>query len=62
MACFQAGYDFNDDVIPIVAALWVRVVEAKFGVTLYDSVDGLTPALPPIDKDLLARFITVRRG
>jgi hippurate hydrolase len=31
----QAGYDFSDGILPIAMGLWVRLTEARFGVTLY---------------------------
>lgn len=40
--CHGTAYDFNDNLIPVAAVLWVRLVERRLGVRLYGS-DELGP-------------------
>jgi hippurate hydrolase len=54
--CHQPGYDFNDKILPIGMALWVRLLERIFGASLYPE-DGFFPALPPVNADHLRAFI-----
>lgn len=33
--CHGTSYDFNDNLLPIAAAVWVRLVESRLGVRLW---------------------------
>ena len=33
--CHSTQYDYNDNILPIGISMWVRLVEDRFGVTLY---------------------------
>jgi len=35
--CHGTAYDFNDNVLPVAAKMFVRVVEARLGCALYDA-------------------------
>ncbi len=59
--CHQSGYDFCDGILPVAMALWVRLVEHVFGVSLYPE-DGFFPALPDVDAAQIAEFVDAMRG
>jgi hippurate hydrolase len=42
--CHGTSFDFNDNIIPVAAVLWVRLVERRLGVQLY-APDELGPAV-----------------
>jgi len=48
--CHNTAFDFNDNVLPIAAVFWVRLVEQRLGVSLYSDAE-LPLALPPADDD-----------
>ena len=58
----QGGYNYNDKVTGIAMALWVKVVEARFGVS-FCGVDApsLFPALPPVSASALDAFVRATR-
>lgn len=41
--CHGTAFDFNDNALPPAALVWVRLVEARLGVTLYGD-NELSPA------------------
>jgi hippurate hydrolase len=57
----QASYNYNDKVTPIAMALWVKIVEARFGVDVCPEPDFF-PALPPVDPAVLAAFVRSKTG
>jgi hippurate hydrolase len=42
--CHGTAFDFNDNLLPPAALVWVRLVEARLGVALYGA-DDLSPGL-----------------
>ena len=46
--CHNTAFDFNDNLLPIAAVFWVRLVEARLGLELYTQ-DELPMPLPPPD-------------
>jgi len=46
--CHNTAFDFNDNLLPIAAVFWVRLVEARLGLELYTE-DELPMSLPPPD-------------
>ena len=44
--CHNTAFDFNDNLLPIAAVFWVRLVEARLGIALYTD-DELPMSLPP---------------
>jgi len=42
--CHGTAYDFNDNALPPAALMWVRLVEARLGVSLYED-EELSPEL-----------------
>ena len=57
----QASYNYNDKVTPIAMALWVRVVEARFGVRVL-SDEHYFPPLPAVEPAAIAAFVKQRTG
>lgn len=45
--CHNTAFDFNDNVSPLAAVLFVRIVEDRLGVTLYDEAELPMPLLVP---------------
>ena len=48
--CHNSAFDFNDNLLPIAAVFWVRIVEARLGLELY-AADELPMPLPPDAAD-----------
>jgi metal-dependent amidase/aminoacylase/carboxypeptidase family protein len=57
----QASYNYNDKITPIAMGLWVKIVEARFGVEVCPEADFF-PALPPVDPAALAKFVEETSG
>ena len=57
----QASYNYNDKVTPIAMALWVRVVEARFGVQVFAD-EHYFPPLPAVEPAAIAAFVKQRTG
>jgi hippurate hydrolase len=55
-SCHQSNYDFNDGILPLAMGLWVRLAEARLGVTLYPD-PTFFPAPPKADPSHIARFV-----
>ena len=43
--CHNTGFDFNDNVSPLAAVFWVRLVEERLGVSLYTEGELPRPLL-----------------
>ena len=43
--CHNTAFDFNDNVSPIAATFFVRLVEGRLGVALYDEAELPMPLL-----------------
>lgn len=48
--CHNTGFDFNDNVLPVAAVFWVRLIEERLGIELY-TADELPMPLPPPPSD-----------
>ena len=57
----QGSYNYNDKITPIAMALWVRLVEARFGIAVFDDADYF-PALPEVSPKSLAEFVIATKG
>ena len=60
-AAVQGGYDYNDKITPLAVALWVRLVEARFGATVFPDASYFPPG-PAVDPAALAAFVTATKG
>ena len=45
--CHNTAFDFNDNVSPLAATFFVRLVEERLGVALYEEAELPMPLLPP---------------
>ena len=50
--CHNTAFDFNDNVSPLAAVFFVRLVEDRLGVSLYDEAELPMPLLVPAEKDV----------
>ena len=52
--CHNTAFDFNDNVSPLAAVFFVRLVEERLGVSLYDEAELPMPLLQPPEEDASA--------
>lgn len=52
--CHNTAFDFNDNLLPLAAVFWVRLVEARTGAALYTEAELPMPAPPAADDDAAA--------
>merc|ERR1719221_2587540 len=48
--CHATAYDFNDNVLPRIVSMFLRIVEDRFGIGLYSQDEVLSGAEPPPAK------------